>query len=101
MNGTINAEKYISILDDQLWPVIARHFPDNSYTFQDDNAPVHHARVVERYKHQNNIRGMIWPAQSPDINIIENCGHLVKRDVLHRTGDIDDPDQLFIAIFGI
>ena len=101
VNGTINAEKYISILDDQLWPVIARHFPDNSYTFQDDNAPVHRARVVERYKHENNIRGMIWPAQSPDINIIENCWLRVKRDLQNRTGEIANPDQLFEAILGI
>ena len=37
VNGNINAEKYISVLDSQLWPVIARHFPDDSYVFQDDN----------------------------------------------------------------
>lgn len=60
VNGNINAVKYISILEDQLWPVIARHFPDNLYTFQDDNAPVHRARIVEIYKHENNIRVMIW-----------------------------------------
>lgn len=34
VNGKINAEKYISILDEQLLPVIVRHFPENSYTFQ-------------------------------------------------------------------
>jgi hypothetical protein len=37
VNGNINAEKYISALDSQIWPVIARHFPDDSYVFQDDN----------------------------------------------------------------
>ena len=73
VNGSINAEKYISVLDSQLWPVIARHFPDDSYVFQDDNAPVHRARIVERNKHDNNIHGMVWPAQSLDINVIENC----------------------------
>jgi hypothetical protein len=25
VNGNINAEKYISALDSQIWPVIARH----------------------------------------------------------------------------
>ena len=49
VNGNINAEKYISVLDSQLWPVIAHHFPDDSYVFQDDNDPVHRARIVERY----------------------------------------------------
>ena len=30
VNGNINAEKYISVLDSQLWLVIARHFLDES-----------------------------------------------------------------------
>ena len=71
VNGNINAEKYISVLDSQLWPVIGRHFPDDSYVFLDDNAPVHMARIVERYKHDNNIHGMVWPAQSLDIKSVE------------------------------
>lgn len=65
----------MDILDNHLWPGIAQHFPANSYVFQDDNAPVHRAGVVKEYKHAKNIRDMIWPAQSPDINIIENCWH--------------------------
>ena len=59
IEGNMNFEKYISVLDSQLWPVIAHHFPDDSYVFQDDNDPVHRARIVERYKHDNNIHGMI------------------------------------------
>ena len=39
VNGNINAQKYISILDDNLWPVVTRHFNDKPYRFQDDNAP--------------------------------------------------------------
>jgi hypothetical protein len=27
--GNLNSEKYINILDDNLWPVIAQHFPTN------------------------------------------------------------------------
>jgi hypothetical protein len=29
VDGNIYSEKYISILDDNLWPVIARHFANN------------------------------------------------------------------------
>jgi hypothetical protein len=76
----------ISVLDSQLWPVIARHFPDDSYVFQDDNALVHRARIVERYqyKHDNNIHGMVWPAQSSDINVIENCWLRIKRTLQYQ-----------------
>lgn len=55
-----------------------RYFPPNNYVFQDDNAPVHVARVVKEYKHDNNIRSLVWPVQSPEINIIEPVGIEIK-----------------------
>ena len=51
--------------------------------YQDDNAPVHRARVVANYKMQNNIHSMVWPAQSPDLNIIENVLWRLKRERNH------------------
>jgi hypothetical protein len=48
--GNLNSEKYINILDDNLWPVIAQHFPTSSYIFQEDNAPCHGHGVVEKNK---------------------------------------------------
>jgi hypothetical protein len=34
--GNLDCEKYINILDDNLWPVIAQHFPTSRYIFQDN-----------------------------------------------------------------
>jgi len=42
IDGNINAEKYEEILEENLWPVVARHFPQENYIFHDDNAPVLH-----------------------------------------------------------
>ena len=42
----INADKYIDMLEDNPWPVIARHFPRNDHIFQEDNASVLRARSV-------------------------------------------------------
>lgn len=50
VEGTINSAKYINILKENLWPVIARHFPQIDYIFMDDNAPVCKARVVKNYR---------------------------------------------------
>ena len=55
VNGTINRHKYIKILEDNLWLVIARHFPEQDCLFQDDNAPIHRASDVKIYKEENHI----------------------------------------------
>lgn len=58
VDGNINAQKYIEIIDSHLWPVFAAHFPSNDYLFQDDNAPVQRARSVKEFMEQENIPTM-------------------------------------------
>ena len=72
IESDINAQKYETIIDEHLWTVIARHFPLQSYLFQDDKAPVHRAHSTFLYKARNGLKSISWPAQSPDLNIIEN-----------------------------
>lgn len=31
---------------------------------------------------------MVWPSQSPKINIIENCRHRIKGNIQNHAGDI-------------
>ena len=39
----INSQKYIDILDENLWPVVCKHLGDKPWFFLDDNAPVQHS----------------------------------------------------------
>lgn len=32
----VNAPKYLDIIENNVWPIIARHFPNNDYIYQDD-----------------------------------------------------------------
>jgi hypothetical protein len=60
VDGTINAAKYVEILNSCLWPGIVGHFTDDNYCFQDDNAPVHRARVTKTFMDENEIKTMAW-----------------------------------------
>jgi len=42
------------------------------HIFQDDNAPCHASKQTKGWKEAKLIRMLPWPAQSPDLNPIEN-----------------------------
>jgi hypothetical protein len=94
VKGNINSQIYINALENNLWLVIARYFADNEYVFQDDNAPVHRARITENYKQENNINCTMWPGQSPDLNVCENVWLCIKRALQPITGNINTQNEL-------
>jgi len=96
--GNVNSQQYITILDNHLWPVICKHFPTGEFICQDDNAPIHRARAVSEYKFRNGIHSMLWPAQSPDINIIENLWYRLKRELKHLPRNLTSASELETAI---
>lgn len=81
INGNMNSEKYIETLGDNLWQVVMKHFPNRPYLFQDDYAPCHASRATKAFKERNSIPCLPWPAQSPDLNIIENIWLVMKNHV--------------------
>jgi len=99
--GNVNAQQYIDILDKQLWPVICKHFPAGDFIFQVDNAPIHRARVLSEYEARNALHSMLWPAQSPDINIIENILYRIKRELKRHPERLTSAAQLETAIWTI
>lgn len=50
VDGNINSKRYIDILDENLWPVLAWHFPNNDYLFQENNALVYTSNDTKQLK---------------------------------------------------
>lgn len=96
VNGNINSEKYIDILENNFWPVNVRHFPHGNYVFKDDNASVHRSLLLSAYIEENNINTTSWPAQPPDIKIIKNIWLKLKRHLQSTRNTIESKDWLIL-----
>jgi hypothetical protein len=48
-------------------------FPKNDAVFQDDSLPMHTARSIQSCldEHEDALKHRPWPAQLPELNIIE------------------------------
>lgn len=71
---------YTNILKDVMLPHAEEEMPLR-WRFQQDNDPKHTSRHCKTWLQQNAIEVLDWPAQSPDLNPIENLWEIVNSKI--------------------
>ena len=80
IEGKMDSILYHSILGDELLETIDYFkVSKENIIFQHDNAPPHTAKKIREWFGENDIHVLQWPAQSPDLNPIENLQAYLKK----------------------
>jgi hypothetical protein len=95
IEGNMDGLMYKTILNDTMLPYAEWNMP-LKWTFQQDNDPKHTSRVAKAWFSEKMVNVMEWPAQSPDLNPIENLWEIVDRRI--NRSDVRNRTELFSAV---
>ncbi len=67
-----------------MLPSADQLFKDADFIFQQDLAPAHTAKSTKSWLNDHGIGVLDWPANSPDLNPVENLWGIVKRKMRNK-----------------
>ena len=80
VKGSIDSSKYVDILHDNLLPPAAAYY-EQEWELQHDNAPPHVSAWTREWLADNVPSVLPWPANSADLNPVENLWLIMKNAV--------------------
>ncbi len=88
---TVNAAIYHKNVEHFMLPSADKLYGDADFIFQQDLTPAHTAKGTKRWFNDHGVTVLDWPANSPDLNPIENLLGIVKRKMSNtRPNNADD-----------
>ncbi len=84
LEGTMNAARYIKVLEQHMLPSRRRLYQGRPCVFQQDNAKPHTAAITTARLGSRRVRVLNWPACSPYLSPIENIWCIIKWKIRQR-----------------
>ncbi len=88
---------FVRIIKEFFVLFVQQNFPNGNYLLQQDNDPKHVSKYTTEKFREMNIKATNWPAESPDLNCIEDVWHQLKE---HLRGSVK-PNNLEQLVAGI
>ena len=97
--GNFNQHTYHSIIDAYILPFKDIVHGNNALsTLHEDDCRPHREKSSNTYPYSASVNGMQWPAQSPDLNPIDNMWGIAKQKLRKRIVMPSNPNKQFMII---
>ncbi len=100
LEGTMNSERYIKVLQQHMLSSRRRLFQGMPCVFQQDNAKPHTAAVTRAWLCSRRVRVLNWLACNPDISPRGNIWRIVMKNTSKTTTNSSAAGNLYQARMG-